>query len=81
MQELGYGVHYGQYKADHPCTKGPETPPDTGSARICPQCGDRFFLTRFNQKYCSTRCQNLAGMRRYNQRKKEAEKDAQTLGE
>ena len=53
---LGYGVHYGRFKADYPHTADrdevvPQYPP-----RICPQCGTEFLPGRDNQKYCSEEC-------------------------
>ena len=39
----------------------------------CPVCGN-LFLVEFGKKYCSRRCSNLAGVKRYQARKKEEEK-------
>ena len=39
----------------------------------CPECGN-LFLVEFGKKYCSKRCSNLAGVKRYQARKKEEEK-------
>ena len=39
----------------------------------CPECGN-LFLVEFGKKYCSRRCSNLAGVKRYQARKKEEEK-------
>jgi endogenous inhibitor of DNA gyrase (YacG/DUF329 family) len=65
---LGYGCHYGDYKADHPNTRGeferltektrradPSVKP-----QICPHCGKEFTRTRGQnrRKYCSDECQS-----------------------
>jgi hypothetical protein len=56
--QLGYGVHYGRYKADHPST-APEVdagPPEaTGT---CAECGGVFVLRKGGQLYCSDVCKS-----------------------
>lgn len=70
-EKLGYGVHYGLYKADHPHTKDIEVDVRIAAPRKCQNCGAVFYHERGNKIYCSVRCQKNAGMRRHNQRKKE----------
>ena len=62
--ELGYGPHYGKYKADHPNTRAEfealtekkKTTPNP-KAVTCPICGVIFVKTKNpNQKYCSPEC-------------------------
>lgn len=70
-EKLGYGVHYGRYKADYPNTKDIVVDERIVTPRKCPNCGAVFYHERGNKIYCSVRCQKNAGMRRHNQRKKE----------
>ncbi len=68
-ERLGYGCHYGRYKADHPNTK------DANEARLYPRkkqqeqlrvrtvyektcivCGKKFTTTQQTRKYCDDRC-------------------------
>lgn len=69
--KLGYGCHYGAYKADHPHTRDitDSAQNQTVKMMVCERCGQRYFKRKHNQKYCSTRCQQLAGMQRYSMRK------------
>lgn len=62
---LGYGCHYGDYKADHPNTRG-EFERTTEAAQradpdavlvTCPHCGKEFVRGRYRRKYCSDECQ------------------------
>lgn len=55
---LGYGPHYGRYKADYPKTK-PDIVPDDLNTQACPVCGTRF-RPRKKQKYCCERCRQAA---------------------
>ena len=61
-QLLGYGIHYGRYKADHPNTKQYETEPpepqDSLKTRVCPVCGNRFKIVKQHgrKRYCSDEC-------------------------
>ena len=61
-QLLGYGIHYGRYKADHPNTKQYETEPpepqDSLKTRVCPVCGNRFPIGKRQccRRYCSDEC-------------------------
>ena len=56
---LGYGVHYGRYKVDHPHTRDdsldiPPTPKHM--PKICPECGIEFVPKRSTQQYCTEEC-------------------------
>ena len=61
-QLLGYGIHYGRYKADHPNTKqyDPVTtePQDGSKHRVCPVCGNRFPIGKRQgcRRFCSDEC-------------------------
>lgn len=81
--KLGYGVHYGNYKADHPhtATETACVEPAVVEPMVCERCGQRFFMKRFGQKYCCTRCQQIAGAQRYYTRRKESANDSKTLAE
>jgi len=63
-QRLGYGVHYGHYKADHPYTADhsvdlvPEYP-----VKKCAECGEEFVPGRPGQIYCSEECRNRRNAR------------------
>lgn len=66
-EALGYGCHYGKYKADHPnteleferLTKTPARPkvaPDR-YVHVCARCGATFYTTQnVQKKYCSYDC-------------------------
>lgn len=58
--ELGYGVHYGNYKADHPNTKEPEEDsiPDPEEYGSCRNCGKPFPRRgyRYRKLYCDDDC-------------------------
>lgn len=79
-KRLGYGVHYGKYKADHPHTKEPE-PPKTDPGKIittCPCCGEQFVQTTPRpKKYCSEYCCRVYNNRKVKERR-EAEKEKET---
>lgn len=66
--ELGYGPHYGDYKADHPYTRE-EFEATAGMVKVkkaqpmerekkCLQCGAVFFVKQYitNKKYCCEQC-------------------------
>lgn len=69
---LGYGVHYGRYKADHPHTKIEPEPEEIDVSDIkfisCGYCGKQFspFLEgrSHNSKYCSRECYRNVGRER-----------------
>lgn len=69
---LGYGVHYGNYKADHPHTKdvpAEEIPAD--HLRRCRYCG-RIFSTHgrhFRKLYCDDECRQAYNSRQEYQKK------------
>lgn len=75
-EALGYGCHYGNYKADHPDTKA-EYEAATGRVekvkvapdrleRACLQCGGKFYATvmQVNKKYCCDDCRQKADQAR-----------------
>lgn len=68
---LGYGCHYGQYKADHPHTRAEnearleEMKKKKPRARryifttyevYCAACGAKFYTTNRKKRYCSDTC-------------------------
>lgn len=68
-ERLGYGCHYGHYKADHPHTKEAnearlcknrkkQPAPDGRKSyeRVCPVCGEKFTTYNALKKYCSDNC-------------------------
>ena len=73
-QLLGYGIHYGRYKADHPNTKqyASETaePQDCSKTRVCPVCGKRFPIGKRQgcKRYCSNECYQEHGRQYARQR-------------
>ena len=57
--QLGYGVHYGRYKAEHPFAKGhleDTVPEQKHQTRICKECGKEFIPHRKNQCFCEEKC-------------------------
>lgn len=59
--ELGYGVHYGHYKADHPHTRDTSLDPEPEHKypeRECKNCGEPFWPHRGDQIYCCEECRN-----------------------
>lgn len=75
-EALGYGCHYGAYKADHPETRA-DFEADTGIVEIkkvepskvektCPYCGTAFFVgaLRKNKIYCCDDCRKNAEIAR-----------------
>lgn len=85
-QRMGYGVHYGHFKADHPNTaaanearleqkkKKVSTWPIYD--RICCTCGRQFQTDHKQRIYCSDKCKELRDGERWRRRKKA--KEAQT---
>ena len=60
-QRLGYGVHYGRNKADHPHTK--PVPIDgqlSGVFYTCSYCGEQFKPNAKTNKYCNVECYRAA---------------------
>jgi hypothetical protein len=58
-QRLGYGVHYGRYKADHPHTKpDPNAQVKAPEIRECRFCGKEYVLDRLSGlgNFCSDNC-------------------------
>lgn len=55
--ELGYGVHYGRYKADYPHTKdASEEPGKKLPVANCIGCGEEFEKTRSSRMFCCDDC-------------------------
>lgn len=73
-QLLGYGIHYGRYKADHPNTKCENTEPpeqqEESKFRVCPVCGKRFPIGKRQgcKRYCSNECYHEHGRQYARQR-------------
>lgn len=56
-KQLGYGVHYGWYKADHPVTDEEiELDENEQGYFECVNCGKKLFGKRIDAKYCSQKC-------------------------
>ena len=73
MKALGYGVHYGSYKADHPHTsdtRADAAPVTTDFTRVCKNCGEVFPLDgrARSVKYCGEFCYRQANNRRAKER-------------
>lgn len=72
--KLGYGVRYGQYKADHPHTKDQELEPENipESFTKCRNCGGLFRNDRGHRKiYCCEACGEAYRKRKQRTKKKE----------
>ena len=77
--ELGYGVHYGWYKADHPHTQEEASEPNERSQGIqkdaiaCLHCGKVFSPVQegrsHNSKYCCFECYRAANTERAKNRR------------
>lgn len=65
--KLGYGVHYGRYKADYPHTreKEPEVILDESKFGTCLNCGRRF--SKVGRGYRKVYCDDVCRMQ-YNSR-------------
>lgn len=63
--KLGYGVHYGAYKADHPHTreKEPEEILDQSRFGLCLNCGKRF--SKCGRGYRKLYCDDVCRMQYY----------------
>ena len=76
---LGYGVHYGRYKADYPKTKE-----DTGAdpyIRECRYCGKRFRAAglRNGKLYCDDWCRDAYNSRKAYQKRMEQKNKEESL--
>lgn len=83
---LGYGVHYGKFKADHPYTKdaneerlqearkkrrAPAAPKGPKLYdKVCPACGKKFTTQRHDRKYCGDECKTKVGAKKYCEERK-----------
>ena len=55
--ELGYGVHYGRYKADHPHTMDlPAGSVKSPPVAKCLSCGEEFVKNRKDRMFCCDDC-------------------------
>lgn len=73
-EKLGYGVHYGRYKADYPFTRVPcdearTTEKPEKQKRFCRVCGKEITKS-WCYRYCSNDCYAIEN-RLYYQRKKQ----------
>ena len=82
-KRLGYGAHYGHFKADHPYTK------DANEARleqmqqparvrpvyefVCRGCGKKFTTRNKKRRYCSDVCKTKKNSADYRARSNEKE--------
>ena len=75
-ERLGYGCHYGWYKADHPYTAEPEEEQSKKNGTgICRCCGAMFYKGGRAKLYCSDECRE-----KYNQQKAMRAKEKFPLG-
>lgn len=64
-KRLGYGCHYGWYKADHPHTKpaADDLPAEASQKqhelRKCKHCGNLFEPSHGGKQYCSESCKHI----------------------
>ena len=67
-RRLGYGCHYGRYKADRPHTRElpPEEPVEAAAGTVpewelsrCRNCGKPFRSNKSTRLYCSPQCRKL----------------------
>lgn len=71
--ELGYGVHYGRYKADHPHTAEDDEDEEVlweGYENECFNCGTIFRTTRRDKVYCCEECRLRHGKKEKKKRPK-----------
>lgn len=85
-ERLGYGVHYGQYKVDHPHTKEaneeklyqkkkqPQVEqPRKVYEKVCPLCGKTFTTLHSVRVYCGDVCKWKNDGIRYREKKQKKE--------
>lgn len=90
-EKLGYGCHYGWYKADHPHTadltdeeilglpvkREKKKPVAKGpEMTVCLWCGESFPTSVYGRKYCNDDCKRNAVEKRKREREKAAVKAA-----
>ena len=84
-QALGYGCHYGDFKADHPFTK------DANEARLakpkrkpqphkvyefyCRGCGAKFTTENKKRRYCTDACKKIKENTNYQAKQAEKKKE------
>lgn len=78
-ERLGYGCHYGRFKADHPNTKDAnearlypkkKQPQEqlrvrTVYEKVCPVCGKKFTTTWVSKKYCDDLCKQRSDSKKW----------------
>ena len=91
-EKLGYGCHYGHYKADHPNTAELTDEEILGmpvrsrrkpakkepELTACLWCGKTFQTSRYGRQYCNDDCRRYAYEKAKRQRKKKAICDGRT---
>ena len=81
-ERLGYGCHYGRYKADHPHTKedyeefaaARDAKAGAGMQKACAECGSIFHAKCERNIYCCKECAKRVANRRRSERMKGREK-------
>lgn len=59
-EKLGYGVHYGAYKADYPSTKEKAPERIDNDVQPCLWCGMLFRIDRGRRKmFCTDACRRM----------------------
>lgn len=69
---LGYGCHYGWFKADYPNSSAIPVKEAGGDLyKTCAHCGERFIPSKKGVKYCGAICSYNANYERIKQRRAE----------
>ena len=78
---LGYGPHYGHFKADHPYTKEANearliekkkpAPPKKMYELKCHTCGELFAAKSPYKRYCCSKCKSLKSNTFYKAKEKQ----------
>lgn len=79
-EALGYGCHYGDYKADYPNTRDTPLPVKSEPMKTCPTCGKSFPSNgKTRPAYCSPVCQkkmnSIRTAEKYREKKSKEEKE------
>ncbi len=72
-ERLGYGIHYGHYKVDHPVSDfdpEAEAKPKPLPPRNCKECGKLYTPNRPNMWYCCDDCRDRRNAREGYQKRK-----------
>ena len=72
MKKLGYGVHYGKYKADHPHTEDLAglILGEKEEKKTCAFCGKEFKSGDRRKMYCNDDCKGRAREKRKQEKKR-----------